>query len=296
MSDEKFEDFIKDAARAYNTPPVRTPREDMWNAIQAKRSAGPRVVYGGGVTDIRSARRFGSKLWWAAAAGLVLVASGIGIGRWTASVGAPAQITAVAPGTTEPASRSSDPTSVDTLPSEVTDPASGRTPSMQRTPFSGTDTRVATAPGRRGAEAPATVVAANTPSPTRAAPARSTPGSGRGSSASAYELAEVNHLSAAEALLTSFRTRSAADQQQDARLASWARELLSNTRLLLDSPVAADPQRRPLLQDLELLLVQIVQLAPGGAPQDREIMERTLQQDQFMTKLRTAIPAGQRGS
>jgi hypothetical protein len=60
--------------------------------------------------------------------------------------------------------------------------------------------------------------------------------------------------------------------------------------------VAADPQRRPLLQDLELLLVQIVQLAPGGAPQDREIMERTLQQDQFMTKLRTAIPAGQRGS
>jgi hypothetical protein len=50
------------------------------------------------------------------------------------------------------------------------------------------------------------------------------------------------------------------------------------------------------LQDLELLLVQIVQLAPGGAPQDREIMERTLQQDQFMTKLRTAIPAGQHGS
>ncbi len=57
-----------------------------------------------------------------------------------------------------------------------------------------------------------------------------------------------------------------------------------------------DPERRPLLQDLELLLVQIVQLSPGSTPQDREIIERTLKQDQVLTKLRTAIPAGQRGS
>ena len=113
---------------------------------------------------------------------------------------------------------------------------------------------------------------------------------------SAYQVAEVNHLSEAEAMLTSFRTRSPSDQQQDARLASWARDLLSKTRLLLDSPVAEDPQRRPLLQDLELLLVQIVQLSPASTPQDREIVERTIQQDNLMTKLRTAIPAGQQGS
>jgi hypothetical protein len=106
----------------------------------------------------------------------------------------------------------------------------------------------------------------------------------------------VNHLSEAEAMLTSFRTRASTDQQQDARLASWARDLLTKTRLLLDSPVAEDPQRRPLLQDLELLLVQIVQLSPGSTPQDREIVEKTLQQDNLMTKLRTAIPAGQQGS
>jgi hypothetical protein len=103
-------------------------------------------------------------------------------------------------------------------------------------------------------------------------------------------------LSDAEALLTSFRTRSPADQHLDAQLTAWARELLSNTRLLLDSPVAVDPQRRPLLQDLELLLVQIVQLSPGSTPQDREIIEKTLKQDQVLTRLRTAIPAGQRGS
>jgi hypothetical protein len=113
---------------------------------------------------------------------------------------------------------------------------------------------------------------------------------------SAHQLAAANHLSDAEALLTSFRTRSAADQHLDAQLTAWARELLSNTRLLLDSPVAVDPQRRPLLQDLELLLVQIVQLSPGSTPQDREIIEKTLKQDQVLTRLRTAIPAGQRGS
>jgi hypothetical protein len=297
MSDEKFEDFLRSAAKGYNTPPARAPRDEMWNAIQAKRSAGPRVVYGG-ATGIRTEdKRFGSKVWWAAAAGLVLVASGIGIGRWTANVTAPSQI-AVAPAPTQATPQSSNP-SVDSLPSGANEPASSETRSTQQIPFSGSEPRVAVAQGSRGVEPRATAVASNAPSVTRATPDRSgtTPGSGaRGNATSAYELAEVNHLTAAEALLTSFRTRSPADQQQDARLAAWARELLSNTRLLLDSPVAADPQRRPLLQDLELLLVQIVQLAPGGAPQDREIMERTLQQDQFMTKLRTAIPAGQHGS
>ncbi|HMH25695.1 MAG TPA: hypothetical protein VK542_03815, partial [Gemmatimonadaceae bacterium] len=114
---------------------------------------------------------------------------------------------------------------------------------------------------------------------------------------SAYQLTTVRHLSEAEALLTSFRTRTTADQQMDAQLGSWARQLLSNTRLLLDSPVAKDPQRRPLLEDLELVLVQIVQLSPGSTPQDREMIEKTLQQDHVMTRLRTAIPAGsQRGS
>jgi hypothetical protein len=83
----------------------------------------------------------------------------------------------------------------------------------------------------------------------------------------------------------------------DAQLGSWARQLLSNTRLLLDSPVANDPQRGLLLEDLELVLVQIVQLSPGSTPQDRDLIEKTLQHDHVMTRLRTAIPAGsQRGS
>jgi len=45
------------------------------------------------------------------------------------------------------------------------------------------------------------------------------------------------------------------------------------------------------------VLVQIVQLSPGSTPQDRELIEKTLQHDHVMARLRTAIPAGsQRGS
>src|SRR5206468_154954 len=152
------------------------------------------------------------------------------------------------------------------------------------------DGRSGVAAAQRGSTAAHTAV---TRSPSAVATA-SQPAAGQ---SSAYQLTTMQHLSEAEALLTSFRARSTADQQMDAQLGTWARQLLSNTRLLLDSPVANDPQRRPLLEDLELVLVQIVELSPGSTPQDREMIEKTLQHDHVMTRLRTAIPAGaQRGS
>jgi hypothetical protein len=113
----------------------------------------------------------------------------------------------------------------------------------------------------------------------------------------ASQITVANHLGQAEALLTSFKTRSTTDHELDAQLGAWARQLLSNTRLLLDSPIANDPQRRPLLEDLELVLVQIVQLSPGSTAQDRELIEKTLQQDHVLTRLRIANPANaQRGT
>jgi hypothetical protein len=276
MTEDNFEDFVKKTAQGYNAPPVRVPREEMWSAIQAKRAAGPRVVYGGGATYVAGQRRFGTRVWLGAvAAAMLLVATGVGIGRWTAKPD-----TQVAPSTLPPPVAVPNPAAVaQGEPSSQTgspepSPASG-TRSVQRTPIQG-------------------AVASNNARPTAPNVARVTPpASGQ---SSAYQLTTVQHLSEAEALLTSFRTRSNADQQMDAQLGAWARQLLSNTRLLLDSPVANDPQRRPLLEDLELVLVQIVQLSPGSAPQDRELIEKTLQQDHVMTRLRTAIPAGsQRG-
>lgn len=287
MTEDNFEDFLRKAAQSYNEPPARTPREDMWSAIQAQRAAGPRVVYGGG-SAIResSVRRFGSRIWLGAAAAAVLfLATGVGIGRWTASSTASGPVAITNPPTTEANPSTSGEPSTGTVPDgSVTRSNPGQTARGGVEPS--TPGGVARSGGQRTGltSGNGNRVAAGEAS------ANSTP-------APAYQLAAVRHLSEAEALLTSFRTRSATDQQMDAQLGSWARDLLSNTRLLLDSPVANDPLRRPLLEDLELVLVQIVQLSPGSTPQDREMIEKTLRQDHVMTRLRTAIPAGpQRGS
>jgi len=285
MTEDNFEEFLKKAAQSYNAPPARTPREDMWSAIQAQRAAGPRVVYGGGSTMRESSgRRFGSRIWMGAAAAAVLfLATGVGIGRWSARSNRAGLAASVSPPKT-----GSTPTLTGELPI-TTAPEGG---AVEPSNTSGGESRISASPdGARGRDGRRHDVRGGEPQMALGDPrANST-------SASAYQLAAVRHLSEAEALLTSFRTRSNTDQQMDAQLGSWARELLSNTRLLLDSPVANDPQRRPLLEDLELVLVQIVQLSPGSTPQDRELIEKTLQHDHVMTRLRTAIPAGsQRGS
>ncbi|HEX9219398.1 MAG TPA: hypothetical protein VF858_02840 [Gemmatimonadaceae bacterium] len=282
MTEDKFEQFLKKTAESYNAPPVRVPREEMWSAIQAKRAAGPRVVYGGGLaTHGAPERKFGPRVWLgAAAAALLLVATGVGIGRWTATPHARVATTLPhEPVVVAPQAREGN-----------TAPADAGTSGMTRAPSNSlrnTGDRSAgpvRSPVRTGVSAgnQSQLAIAGTPSASTLS--------------SAYQLTALGHLSEAEALLTSFRARSTADQQMDAQLGAWARQLLSNTRLLLDSPVADDPQRRPLLEDLELVLVQIVQLSPGSTSQDRELIEKTLQQDHVMTRLRTAIPAGsQRG-
>lgn len=288
MTEDNFEEFLKNAAQGYNEPPARTPREEMWSAIQGQRAAGPRVVYGGGLPMRESSvRRFGSKIWLGAAAAAVLfLASGVGIGRWSASRNTPSSVAAVNPPKTEPSPASTEGPSTSAA---VPEP-SGAVASRQ-TAGAGSETSSPGAPARNGGVPQISPRGGNGTRVALSGP------SSNSSPTSAYQLAAVRHLSEAEALLTSFRTRSAPDQQMDAQLGSWARELLSNTRLLLDSPVANDPRRRPLLEDLELVLVQIVQLSPGSTPQDRELIEKTIQQDHVMTRLRTAIPAGsQRGS
>jgi hypothetical protein len=292
MTEDKFEEFLQKAAQSYNAPPTRTPRDDMWSAIQAQRTSGPRVVYGGGLPARESSvRRFGSKVWLGAAAAAVLfLATGVGIGRWSASRNAPTSIAAV--NQTQTGSTTAAPDAPSTSGETRVDAGSA---SPNQTASAGRESSSPSGSGRNGAERRDLNGAGG--SRVAVGAARGNAAAGNAAPGSAYQLTAVRHLSEAEALLTSFRARSTSDQQMDAQLAAWARDLLSNTRLLLDSPVANDPQRRPLLEELELVLVQIVQLSPGSTPQDRELIEKTLQHDHVMTRLRTAIPAGsQRGS
>lgn len=120
-------------------------------------------------------------------------------------------------------------------------------------------------------------VRAGTPVPD--APARRDGGS------ATYSVASQQHLTRAEALVAVVSAMPA-DAALDSLTGRWARDVLTNTRLLLDSPAGDDPARRRLLEDLETLLVQLVQRS-GRAAEDRAMIDRTLQKTQILTRLRS---------
>ena len=105
-----------------------------------------------------------------------------------------------------------------------------------------------------------------------------------------YEVASVQHLSAVEAMLTSFRATE--PSANDLALHRLARDLLSTTRLLMDSPAAEVAGRRQLLEDLEYVLAQIVQLDPKAPAEDRAMLDRSINREQVLTRIRSSIPAG----
>jgi len=108
-----------------------------------------------------------------------------------------------------------------------------------------------------------------------------------------YQIAATQYLSHTEAFLTSFRADIGSHAAANtARLARQARDLLSTTRLMLDSPAAKDQRLRSLLEDLELVLVQISQLDPARDGHDTDLITQGMNQSNVLPKLRSAIPAG----
>lgn len=103
----------------------------------------------------------------------------------------------------------------------------------------------------------------------------------------AEQLATEQHLGRVESFLTEFNTQKAA---QD--FAPQAQELLSTTRLLLDSKRLTDNRTRKLLEDLELVLVQIATLDPKDRREDLNFIADGLAQSHLRTRLRNAVPAG----
>jgi len=106
-----------------------------------------------------------------------------------------------------------------------------------------------------------------------------------------YEVAATQYLSRTEAFLTSFRS-DARRGANAARFAAQARDLLTTTQLMLDSPAGDNPRFRPLLEDLELVLVQISQLGARGAANETDLIRQGMNQSNVLPKLRSAIPAG----
>jgi len=82
--DNQFDDLLRDAAQAYNKPPADVPRDAMWAGIEtamAERALRPLHIVP------QSPRRSITTYTWlgAAAAAVFLVATGVGIGRWSTS-------------------------------------------------------------------------------------------------------------------------------------------------------------------------------------------------------------------
>ena len=99
-----------------------------------------------------------------------------------------------------------------------------------------------------------------------------------------YQVAVAQHLSKADALLTSFRTQPD-NATPDPQLAQFARDLLSSTQLLMDSPAGEDPLVAALLTDLELILVQIAHTATAS-PDERAIIEDGIDKTAVLPRLR----------
>jgi len=155
---------------------------------------------------------------------------------------------------------------------------------------SGTAQVPATEPGT-GTGPGTGVVSASPPSVSRPAPREESVAERRDRGTLAAQVATVEHLGQVESFLTEFTTRRAALD-----FSGQARDLLSTTRLLLDSKRLTDLGTRKLLEDLELVLMQIATLNPpgGGADrrQDLDLITDGLAQSHLQTRLRNAVPAG----
>jgi hypothetical protein len=286
MKEEDMDRYIRDLARRSYNPPPEPPRDELWARIQAARQAtapsadapGDTVAPAAPPTDVIDIRsRAASLRRWTyrilPIAALLLVA--FGLGRLSllyerAHQGAVASGPTSTPATSHAPALAAGPA--------VTEPVG---PTRQNA------ATAATQPADGTVQVPL-----NRSRLALATPAR--PGAAA-RSRTLYRLVAAQTLGQAEMLLTSFRAETRAGGTLDPQVITWAGDVLSSTRLLLDSPAGRDPKLRPLLEDLELVLAQIVQLrgAPAGtAGGDADLIDHALQQRDIMPRLRTAVPAG----
>lgn len=105
--------------------------------------------------------------------------------------------------------------------------------------------------------------------------------------ASGYREATSQLFGRAEMRLAGFQAQPAPDESA-AATADWATGLLTQTRLLLDSPAADDPDARRLLRELELVLAQIAALPERGGAGEASRIADGLHERATLQRLRVA--------
>lgn len=108
----------------------------------------------------------------------------------------------------------------------------------------------------------------------------------------AYDKVASELLGRTVVLLTSLPAdaRSAGAEQFSTR----ATELLTSTRLLLDSPAASDARFKDLLEDLELVLAQIAMLQ-SGRRQEIDLITDALEERDVVPRIQSAVARLARG-
>jgi hypothetical protein len=103
-----------------------------------------------------------------------------------------------------------------------------------------------------------------------------------------YQATTNRYLGQATALLVALPSEAGAAGGVDP-YRGRAHDLLLTTRLLLDSPAAADPRFRTLLEDLELVLAQVVRLQADQSRAELELIRQAMDQRDVLPRLRTAV-------
>ncbi|MEP6991228.1 MAG: hypothetical protein ABJA80_09885 [bacterium] len=290
--DVDFDNWIAGVAPSLNAPPS-TPRMAMWDAIQAAQADSSAAQAGmvAGVTPITRRRWM---VWPAAIAAALLI--GIGIDRHVimSERGSATQTTVVHTARTAPGTGTTPPVDAGTGARRADDATS-----VTALPHGGTRTGTTTSTGSAAAAMAIASARRTHARGTDSALAGALPRRSSAEASSLYRLAAVQTLTQAEALLTAYRADGLASRNPAAarQLGAWGREVLSSTRLLLDSPAGDDPQLRRLLNDIELVLVQVIRLS--GAPldaTDRALIDEAMHERDLLPRIRTAVPAGVAGA
>jgi len=108
------------------------------------------------------------------------------------------------------------------------------------------------------------------------------------SSAGAYDKVATELLGRTVALLTSLPDE-ARGVGSGEHYSTQAIELLTSTRLLLDSPAASDVRFKNLLEDLELVLAQIAMLQTGRTRQEIDLITDAVEERDVVPRIRSAV-------
>ena len=131
------------------------------------------------------------------------------------------------------------------------------------------------------------------PSQSAVASNTTTPPTDTSAVADAYRDQTNHYLGQAAALLISLPVKDA-NGKTDSTFASKATDLLVTTRLLIDSPAAAqDVKLRSLLEDLELVLVQIARLRTEKNKGDLDLIHQAVEQGDVISRLNSAVATTQ---